>query len=91
MRFLVAFKTISQPNSFYPLGVLSTVKREYVMWRLCQSASDVALSIGQFHETNCLLGSYAVLKLNSVAVVHQRTIPTERPPLFSEVSANFGG
>jgi hypothetical protein len=30
-------------------------------------------------------------KLNSVAVVRKRTIPTERPPLVSEVSANLYG
>jgi hypothetical protein len=30
-------------------------------------------------------------KINSVAVVRKRTIPTERPPLVGEVSANFGG
>jgi hypothetical protein len=30
-------------------------------------------------------------KNNSVAVVHKRTIPTERPPLVGEVSANFCG
>jgi hypothetical protein len=29
------------------------------------------------------------LKLNSVASVRERTIPTERPPLVGEVSANF--
>jgi hypothetical protein len=29
------------------------------------------------------------LKLNSVALVRKRTIPTERPPLVGEVSANF--
>jgi hypothetical protein len=28
---------------------------------------------------------------NSRALVRQRTIPTERPPLFGEVSANFSG
>ena len=28
-------------------------------------------------------------KLNSVALVRERTIPTERPPPVSEVSANF--
>jgi hypothetical protein len=28
-------------------------------------------------------------KLNSVAVVRKRTIPTERPPLVGEVSANL--
>jgi hypothetical protein len=27
---------------------------------------------------------------NSVALVRKRTIPTERPPLVGEVSANFG-
>ena len=30
-------------------------------------------------------------KLNSVALVHKRTIPTERPPPVGEVSANFCG
>jgi hypothetical protein len=30
-------------------------------------------------------------KLNTVALVHERTIPTERPPLVGEVSANFCG
>jgi hypothetical protein len=28
-------------------------------------------------------------KLNSVVWVRERTIPTERPPLVNEVSANF--
>ena len=31
------------------------------------------------------------LKKNSVALVRERTIPTERPPLVGEVSANFCG
>ena len=31
------------------------------------------------------------LKLNSVALVRERTIPTERPPPVGEVSANFRG
>jgi len=30
-------------------------------------------------------------KLNSVALVRERTIPTERPPPVAEVSANFCG
>jgi hypothetical protein len=30
-------------------------------------------------------------KLNSVTLVRKRTIPTERPPLVGEVSANFCG
>jgi hypothetical protein len=31
------------------------------------------------------------LKLNSMVWVRERTIPTERPPLVSEVIANFCG
>ena len=31
------------------------------------------------------------LKLNSVALVRERTIPTERPPPVGEVSTNFCG
>jgi hypothetical protein len=30
-------------------------------------------------------------KKNSGALVRQRTIPSERPPLVGEVSANFNG
>ena len=32
---------------------------------------------------------YSSAKLNSVALVRERTIPTERPPPVGEVSANF--
>ena len=32
-----------------------------------------------------------ISKLNSVALVRTRTIPTERPPPVGEVSANFCG
>ena len=38
-----------------------------------------------FHLVGCLK------KLNSVALVRERTIPTERPPPVGEVSANFCG
>jgi hypothetical protein len=31
------------------------------------------------------------LKLNSVALIHKRTIPTERPPIVGEVSTNVCG
>jgi hypothetical protein len=31
------------------------------------------------------------IKNNSVALVRERTIPTEPPPLVGEVSANFSG
>jgi hypothetical protein len=36
-------------------------------------------------------GYCVIKKLNSVAGVRERTIPTERPPLVGEVSANFCG
>jgi hypothetical protein len=43
---------------------------------------DLALSeVQRIHKT----------KLNSGALVRQRTIPTERPPLIGEVNANFSG
>ena len=38
----------------------------------------------------CIRPTYKTkTKLNSVALVRERTIPTERPPLVGEVSANF--
>jgi hypothetical protein len=36
-----------------------------------------------------LLGNSLIITNNSVAVVRERTIPTERPLLVGEVSANF--
>jgi hypothetical protein len=41
----------------------------------------------------CNVATYLKIltKLNSVAWVSERTIPTERPPLVSEVSTNFCG
>ena len=33
----------------------------------------------------------SLIKLNSVALVRERTIPTEQPPPVGEVSANFCG
>jgi hypothetical protein len=37
------------------------------------------------------LRQVTALKLNSVAFVRERTMPTERPPLVDEVTANFCG
>ena len=39
----------------------------------------------------CANKSYKLKKKNSVALVRERTIPTERPPPDGEVSANFCG
>jgi hypothetical protein len=35
--------------------------------------------------------TFTTNKTNSMAWVHERTIPTERPPLVGEISANFYG
>jgi hypothetical protein len=49
-------------------------------------------TIGYTHIANHLkLFNIPVHKLNSVALVSKRTLPTERPPLVDEVSANFCG
>jgi hypothetical protein len=47
-------------------------------------------SISKGHHKLLLL-LLLLLKLNSVALVLELTIPTERPPLVGEVSANFCG
>ena len=38
-----------------------------------------------------ILTTYMYYKLNSVALVHKQTKPTEPPPPVGEVSANFSG
>jgi hypothetical protein len=38
-----------------------------------------------------LIPKVSLTKLNSVTLVRERTIPTERPPLVGEVIANFCG
>jgi hypothetical protein len=42
-------------------------------------------------ETNQTPNNNKTNKINSVVLVRKRTIPTERPPLVGEVSANFSG
>jgi hypothetical protein len=43
------------------------------------------------YETLKCVFNFIFIKLNSVALVRERTIPTERPPPVGEVSANFCG
>jgi hypothetical protein len=42
-------------------------------------------------QSRVVTGLLKKLNLNSVALVRERTIPTERPPPVGEVSANFCG
>jgi hypothetical protein len=50
---------------------------------------------GMFQFTYCRRGASVSVSVlyptNSVALVRERTIPTERPPLVGEFSANFCG
>jgi hypothetical protein len=60
-----------------------------------QSERDYVLKVtltSLYRLTIGRLDSLEYLKsTNSVALVRERTIPTERPPLVSEVSANLCG
>jgi len=63
--------------------------------------STASFHMGRSHfEKRCIQGTNVwclrlarlkLKKLNSVALVRERTIPTERPPPVGEVSANFCG
>jgi hypothetical protein len=56
--------------------------------------SDIELYVSQrFLHLQSLLNRYIYItkKKNSVALVRKRTIPTERPPLVGDVSANLCG
>jgi hypothetical protein len=48
-----------------------------------------AVTVSRYRSTEPY--SITKLKLNPVALVRERTIPTERPSLVGEVSANFCG
>ena len=69
---------------------------------MCNIETNVLCPAEQFHNTIVsvivttsirlrLKCDGTKLKLNSVALVRERTIPTKRPPPVGEVSANFCG
>jgi hypothetical protein len=57
-------------------------------WRDLMKTTGIFTRYGQrpYRDSNL-----TKLKLNYVALVRERTIPTERPPLVGEVSANLCG
>jgi hypothetical protein len=57
-----------------------------IRWRLVER-----LNLGRNHNFSFFYRAFFTLKLNSVSLVRERTIPTERPPPVGEVSANFCG
>jgi hypothetical protein len=69
-------------NIEHPLQMISVV----AFIRFCSHLTTEALQWGDPQSKE-----YHQLSINSRALVRQRTIPTERPPLVGEVSANFSG
>ena len=61
----------------------TNVRSAATLYPISQSFMHKIIS-NKNHITTCT-------KLNSVALVRERTIPTERPPPVGEVSANFCG
>jgi hypothetical protein len=65
----------------------------YTENRKMRCAGHVALMTAKHNPYRILVekpeGNRPLEKLNSVALVRKRTMPTERPPLVSEASANF--
>ena len=62
--------------------------------RYCNKMVSYKISVvkdGLFNISFRYMNSQLKTKLNSVALVRERTIPTERPPPVGEVSANFCG
>jgi hypothetical protein len=62
---------------------------ESLVWTCLCSVMKYASVAFVENSTENLVSCY--IKLNSVALVRERTMPTERPPLVGEVSANFCG
>jgi hypothetical protein len=60
----------------------NTILREYTVEVIIMQANKNQAFTSLIYDTT---------KLNSVALVRKRTIPTKRPPLVGEVSTNFCG
>jgi hypothetical protein len=71
------------------MWMFCTLNKLYRLYLLQQSCAFIIIIFCMRFDAICV-GSKKT-KLNSVAVVRKRTIPTERPPLVGEVSANLCG
>jgi len=80
---------------WYPLTLLSPTPSTFSAMRTPDvQIPGLSASLVDSDETLIYIYIYIYiykLKLNSVALVRERTIPTERPPPVGEVSANFCG
>jgi hypothetical protein len=75
------------PRSVMHTFHYAAMRSTYMQYKL--SFCDALIS--KYNITCWKLQKTKNTKLNSVAVVRKRTIPTERPPLVDEVSANLCG
>jgi hypothetical protein len=83
---MAAFVTQSRPNG--PSQTRFLLRRSSVHTSKCLSDQLVIWdTVGRFRYTEMAIN----MRMNSVALVRKRTIPTERPPHDDEVSANFCG
>ena len=85
---------------FVTLLTITYVVQQYAQKYCCISMATVVTRIHHsvrlyvYYSSFLILDEaleYLKLKLNSVALVRTRTIPTVRPPPVGEVSANFCG
>ena len=85
-------QTIQLSTRFSPISIkcLTTqLNRKLVLWRHFGDKTIFMSKTFQYSED--VPWKLLKTKLNSVALVRERTIPTERPPPVGEVSANFCG
>jgi hypothetical protein len=83
-------KFVLTPNLFSRLDYTSTMK----MGAVLSSETSVNFyhtTVGDIPDRNTIYYFVHETKLNSVALVRERTIPTEQQPHVGEVSANFRG
>jgi hypothetical protein len=74
-------------------SLVGEVSATFCGWRVSHGQRNGSpLSYSRFSRWEIRLNMYLITKqLNSVAWIREGTLPTERPPLLSEVSGNFCG
>ena len=75
-------------------GAQHVTRHNTPIHNILSTASQLSISqkaLETLLEDGNVMPKHAEAKLNSVALVRERTIPTERPPPVGEVSANFCG
>jgi hypothetical protein len=100
------FHKLSSFKSIYEWMLLYYRTYSLEFWIICQNTTTIFVLVFYFvwrqgfnwpekliNLAACFVARMPVskTKLNSVALVRKRTIPTERPPLVGEVSANLCG